>query len=315
MVPLLSGITMGGIKFTDYAKAVKQTILFKSSPENHQFFEHPTCKYHDYMIQVTNARTNNLIYCRKGFENTREVNLNVWYFDNFPGRNVLLFVHGSYGNISHRRYVIEECQRQQINCLMYDFRGYGHSTGISTTNNIRPDADMIYAFLLELMSKNKNKLGKIALWGESLGGHVAAYLSSKHSFHNVILFCTFSRFSDIIALRERKFFEILSKGVEYFAGDNMESVKFLESGNNNDVTIVHSSQDELIPYKCAVKTYNCLKESARSGRVITLVTIKGAHSKPELSQEQGDMIFSLVDSLMSSVNVERMLENILIIQK
>lgn len=310
MFSILSGTAMGGVKLTDYIQAVKQTILFKSSPENAQFFESPKYKYHDYMVQVTRTG-GKLKYCKRGRENVGDINLNAWYFDNFPGRNILFFVHGSYGNMSHRRYVLEECQRQEINCFMYDFRGYGFSTGTSKTDNIRPDADLIYKLLLTLVKKSKNKQGKITLWGESLGGHVASYLSSKYSFHNVILFCTFSRFSDIVALRERKVLEVLSKAIEFLAGDNMESVKFLER-NKNPVTVVHSTEDELIPYNCAKKNYICLK--LNKSQTVSLVTIKGEHSKPVLSQEQGDIIFSLVDTLIKNVDVKRLIENILEIQ-
>lgn len=115
----------------------------------------------------------------------------------------LLFFHGNAGNIGHRSvehrkssslfffdvlififrvqnaYLLyRQCQ---INILLFDYRGYGKSTGFPSEAGLYLDAQAVYDF-----ARGRNDLNqqKIFLFGRSLGGAVAIHLGKTTNFSN-----------------------------------------------------------------------------------------------------------------------------------
>ena len=54
-----------------------------------------------------------------------------WYVHAGSNNPVLLWCHGNAGNISHRLSNISELYRRGISVMIFDYRGYGKSTGQS----------------------------------------------------------------------------------------------------------------------------------------------------------------------------------------
>lgn len=113
----------------------------------------------------------------------------------------LLFFHGNAGNIGHRSvehrkyfhffdivlfifrvqnaYLLyRQCQ---INILLFDYRGYGKSTGVPSEAGLYLDAQAVYDFARGRTDLNQQK---IFLFGRSLGGAVATHLGKITNFSN-----------------------------------------------------------------------------------------------------------------------------------
>ncbi|UJR31466.1 hypothetical protein I4U23_018955 [Adineta vaga] len=88
----------------------------------------------------------------------------------------LIFFHGNAGNIGHRLQNAHLLYRAcNINILLFDYRGYGRSTGIPSETGLYTDAQAVYDFVRSRSDLNQEK---IFLFGRSLGGAVALHLAA-----------------------------------------------------------------------------------------------------------------------------------------
>lgn len=82
------------------------------------------------------------------------------------------------GNIGHSLPIVELFFRNfRYNVFIYSYRGYGSSTGISTEDGLKIDADTVMKFLSSHKQASKSS---VILYGRSLGGAVGVYIASKN---------------------------------------------------------------------------------------------------------------------------------------
>ncbi|MBI5430881.1 MAG: alpha/beta hydrolase [Nitrosomonadales bacterium] len=103
------------------------------------------------------------------------ISLHGWFIPSPQQRGTILFLHGNAGNISHRLDSIEMFHRLGYSTLIFDYRGYGNSGGTPTEQGTYSDADAAWRYLTE---QRHIPSCQIALFGESLGGAVAARLAA-----------------------------------------------------------------------------------------------------------------------------------------
>ena len=99
-------------------------------------------------------------------------------------------------------YYLRFFLNKNINVLVWNYRGYGLSTGTPTPSNIRQDGDQLLRYLRQTLGLT----GKIGVYGRSLGGVVVSHLVDKVDF--IFADRTFSNF-DVLA--NRKFYSPISK--------------------------------------------------------------------------------------------------------
>lgn len=240
-----------------------------------------------------------------GREIPGEVNINGRYYDR-GGEYTLLFFHGNTGNISHRNYVVDLTSQIDYNLFMIDYRSYGKSQGESDPRTVLEDGIIAYNYLSKNVSPEK-----IVVWGESLGGSVATYVAIKKKVRSLILMGTFTSVSDIIengsnypSLR-RIFAQVVRySGIDLKPKEWIYLVKV-------PVLIIHSTEDELIPYHLARENYRRIENPHKR-----LVAIRGGHSTPSFSRESLGEIFTFlgikrwskyyrrVDQILGNVNPE-----------
>lgn len=95
-----------------------------------------------------------------------------------PGRpppiGHMLFCHGNGGNIGDRVHNAALLSAAGFDMLLFDYRGYGKSTGKADEPGTYADARAAHASLLEQPGADP---GRVFLLGESLGGAVALQLA------------------------------------------------------------------------------------------------------------------------------------------
>jgi pimeloyl-ACP methyl ester carboxylesterase len=221
-------------------------------------------------------------------ETRTEQCINVWYFDKFGTyrrghrATTVLYFHGNSGNISHRNYVIDICQRFNLNLLLVDYRGYGKSDGTPSPENIYRDGEIAYNYLVSQIDSSE-----IIVWGESLGGTVACHVASKYNPRALILLATFSSLNDMID-------RMVNPGVLAFGMGMtvnsffhpMDSKRYLQN-IRCPVALMHSKDDQLIPYESSKILYDSIPHSKK-----ILFTINGGHATPDLDDETLKRLFA-----------------------
>lgn len=200
-----------------------------------------------------------------------------FHFNNFPGKKTVLYCHGNNANITSRKYIIDLTQSNELNLLLFDYQGYGFSDGSPYQQSLIPDAVSMMEFLL-----TKTDVQNIVVWGESLGGNCSAYLASKYNVSRLILLSTFSSIPDTIS--------DLGFVGHSFTGKFFDPFNTLEYLNKIKcpVTIIHSKDDEMIPYTSVQRMVNTIKTEK------VVVDIEGKHGNPSI---HADALKKIVESI------------------
>ncbi len=150
-----------------------------------------------------------------------------------------------------------------VNALVFDYRGYGKSSGyIKNEEDVYKDAEAAWDFLIR---KKGIPPEQIILWGRSLGGGVAVEAGKGKKIHALILESTFYSL-DEMASKEFWFFP--TKYLLKFHFDNGRKLK----NNEAPILILHSPEDRYIPFDHAVRLFH-----AASGPKKLLLKTSGSH--------------------------------------
>ncbi|MDX1470995.1 MAG: alpha/beta fold hydrolase, partial [Flavobacteriaceae bacterium] len=87
----------------------------------------------------------------------------------------LLHLHGNSGFLFSQIQAILPLVKQGFPVFMFDYSGYGFSSGEATRDNIIKDATSALSYL---KSQSNFPNQKIVIYGQSLGGNLAAIISS-----------------------------------------------------------------------------------------------------------------------------------------
>jgi hypothetical protein len=166
------------------------------------------------------------------------VGLHGWYVPAATPRGTLLFFHGNAGNISHRLDSLLIFHRLGLNVLIFDYRGYGQSEGRPDEEGTHRDARAAWRHLTETRGIEGRR---IILFGRSLGAALAAWLATEVRPGGLILESAFTSVPDLAAdlywwLPARRLARL-----QYATRDYLARVAC-------PVLVVHSPQDEIIPY-------------------------------------------------------------------
>lgn len=173
-----------------------------------------------------------------------------WFVPCEKAQMTVLFCHGNGGNMAHRLDTINILNELGLNCLIFDYRGYGDSQGKTTENGTYLDAEAAWNWLTH---KKGIKEEQIIIFGRSLGGSVGAHLAINVNAAGLIIESAFTSFADI----GRKYYPYLP--VKLFAAfdfNTVESVKQISC----PVLVMHSKGDEIIPYEFGPKIYEAANE-------------------------------------------------------
>ncbi|MDP2834030.1 MAG: alpha/beta hydrolase [Pseudomonadota bacterium] len=102
--------------------------------------------------------------------------LDAWFVPAQQAHGVVLFLHGNAGNISQRMDSIAMFHRLGYSVLIFDYRGYGRSSGKPSEAGLYQDGQAAWAHLTR---QRGIEPARIVLFGESLGGAVAARLAAE----------------------------------------------------------------------------------------------------------------------------------------
>ncbi len=123
--------------------------------------------------------------------------LDARYFPHPFPQAVALYCHGNVGTVDKWSILVQRLSRlHRLSILVFDYRGYGHSTGIASERGILQDAEAARSWLA---TENGIQPSDVVLIGRSLGGAVAVDLAANGGARGLILESTFSSLPDVAA--------------------------------------------------------------------------------------------------------------------
>jgi len=186
-----------------------------------------------------------------------------WFVPAQKERGTLLFFHGNAGNISHRLDSLKIFHDLGLATLIIDYRGYGRSQGAISEQGTYLDAEAAWNYLTNTRNIPARQ---IIVFGRSLGAAIAAYIAAGQKPAALILESAFTSVPDMAARLYPVFPVRLLSRFQYNAKKLLASVSC-------PVLIIHSPDDEIIPYDNAQELY----DSAREPK--TFLEIHGGHNE------------------------------------
>lgn len=174
------------------------------------------------------------------------ITINAWFIPFKNADYTILLSHGNAGNISGEIDVIKFSQELKMNILLYDYRGYGNSQGQMSEKGSYKDLITAYNYLIkDKKVNNKN----IIIYGRSLGGAVSIGANREIQPAAYIIDSTFT---SIIEMGKQKYPFLPIGYLSRIYYDNLTKIKEI----SEPILIIHSKEDEVIPYEFAKKLYS-----------------------------------------------------------
>lgn len=186
--------------------------------------------------------------------------LHGWLFLLNKGSPVILFFHGNAGNISHRLDNIQFLLREDLQVFIFDYRGYGKSTGSPSEEGIYQDGLAAYDYLVQ---KEKVRPSNIVLFGRSLGAAVAIEVALRRNVKSLIIE---SPFTSTKGMAKTMFLFYPFSPLLPANYNNLGKIPRI----NVPKLFIHGENDQIVPFSMGKKLFNAAKSPKY------LYSIKGA---------------------------------------
>jgi hypothetical protein len=207
--------------------------------------------------------------------------LHAWWI---PGRRRLsiLYLHGNGGNISTRLSKVEFLCPLDVSLLLVDYRGYGNSTGQPSEEGLARDARAAHRYLTR---ERGIPAETVVVWGESLGGAVAARLAAQEPAAGLILEAAFTSLSDM-APRAVPWVPFAGRLVR----SHFDTLAWAR-GVGVPKLVIHGDEDEVVPFEMGREIYEKVSPPKRFLRV------RGAQHNDVWFKGDGAYLSGLVEFL------------------
>lgn len=179
--------------------------------------------------------------------------INAWYVPASTNREtapVLLDCHGNAGDIGDRVWSIQTFHKLGLNVMIFDYRGYGKSTGKPTEKGTYLDAMATWDYLTTQKGFATNR---VIVFGRSLGGSVASWLTEQVNPGALVIESAFTSAPD---MAHRVFPYLPSRLLCRFKYDTLAHVRKIHC----PVLIAHSRDDETVPFEHGRRLFEAANE-------------------------------------------------------
>ena len=149
--------------------------------------------------------------------------------------------HGNGGCIQHRLVLCPFLLQSGCSLLMYDYEGYGKSSGSATVPKLCDDAVAAFDYLTGVL---KLKPSDVILYGESIGAGVTSELSKHRLACAVILQSPFTSLSEAGA-NALPFLHLYPEWA--FPSPKLNNLEIMKNAHP-PLLIIHGMKDELLSY-------------------------------------------------------------------
>lgn len=196
--------------------------------------------------------------------------LHGWFMERGPRDPVMLVCHGNAGNISYRLDKARIFREAGASIFLFDYRGYGQSGGSPTEQGTYQDAEAAYRYLTKTKRVPPER---IVFYGESLGCGVAVELALRRRPAGLILD---SGFTSVADMGKTLFPRLPIEKIARFRYDSLSKISRVQC----PVLVMHSSQDEIIPFSMGRRLFEAAPEPK------SFFEMKGGHNEGFLETGQ-----------------------------
>ena len=191
------------------------------------------------------------------FKNENGNYLNGWFLKpkNLTPTITLLHFHGNAGCLLglylSQYQSITPLLKYGFQIFVFDYSGFGFSEGKATRKNVLIDGNSALTYL---KSRDDVKNTKLVIYGQSLGGHLSAVVAQQRQteIDGLVIEGAFSSHKDISA-KYAGFLGRMLVSEKYSASKSIQTYK-------KPLLVIHSTEDEIIPFKMGQKIYNHANE-------------------------------------------------------
>jgi fermentation-respiration switch protein FrsA (DUF1100 family) len=171
-----------------------------------------------------------------------------------PQRGAILYAHGNGNNLSARGESIRHWRDELGRAvLIYDYPGYGRSSGSPNESSCYAAAEAAYDYVVE---QKKTPPREVILLGSSLGGAMAVELATHRPYRMLLLINAFTSFPDMA-----------QKVVPWFPArwlvsnrlDNLSKIKRCAG----PIFITHGTADGLVPFSQGERLFAAAEQPKR----------------------------------------------------
>jgi len=178
-------------------------------------------------------------------------------FDPGDGLTVV-YSHGNFNNMLKYFYRLSYWEDMGFNVVMYDYRGYGASSGETTESNVYEDVVAAYDY-----ARGRDGVGLVFAAGRSMGGAPNVYLCSEESGREVAACFTESTFTGTD--------QLVDDGASFdFEGSWFVDTSFDSVGRIEKVDIpfliMHGTLDQTVDHSNGERLWNAVKENNPANR-------------------------------------------------
>jgi uncharacterized protein len=156
-----------------------------------------------------------------------------------PAQGAVLFCHGNGGNLSHRGRVLAHwIQDIGMAVLIFDYPGYGRSSGVPSEEGCYAAGEAAYDWLCESAQVPPER---ILVYGGSLGSGIATDLASRLPHRALVLVAAFTSFPD---MAETRYPWLPGRWLVRNQFNNLSKIADIRG----PVFIAHAPEDGLIPF-------------------------------------------------------------------
>ena len=205
----------------------------------------------------------------------------------------VLFFHGNGENISTHFANVHWLTDYGYDVYLFDYRGYGQSEGVAQLDAVINDAEIMIAYGVKQLLKNEN----LIVMGHSLGGslalHAVAHSQYKERIKTLITVEAFADYrkvtQDVLSI---SWLTWLLQWPLSFSVDNSyspsDSVALISP---IPLMLMHSKQDEIIPFEHAQNLYELADEPK------ILKAVSGSHNAIFNKIENREIVLEYLSSL------------------
>jgi fermentation-respiration switch protein FrsA (DUF1100 family) len=175
--------------------------------------------------------------------------LHGWFFPLHGESPVVLFCHGNAGNISHRLENVRLLVREGLQVFLFDYRGYGRSSGSPSEHGIYLDGLAAYDYLVKQEGISP---ATIIPFGRSLGAAVAIEICLRRKVRSLITESAFTSTRDV-ARSTALFFP-----VSYLLPAHYNNLRKIGQITVSKL-IIHGKDDEIIPFSMGKRLFEAAK--------------------------------------------------------
>ncbi len=216
--------------------------------------------------------------------------LSGWFIKNPTATATVLYFGGNGFLMVTSFYIIKAIIDQNVNMLVFDYRGYGQNDGVPSVAGLKSDGLAAYDFLIHEKQVIPQKL---IIHGHSLGSFIASFVASERSAAGLVLECPVTDAKDWTGrlvpwfLKPLVRFEIEPPLLE---NSNVKRLSAIET----PLLILAGGNDQITPPGMAEKLFNVAKSSDKQLKIIP----EGGHNDLPQREEYGAALSGFYERIL-----------------